>query len=49
MFAERHGVEVAQTLVTMRAHPRGTRQPRLAVVSQVIDGTFETSTVRCTR
>lgn len=48
IFAERHGVEVAQAFVTMRAHARSTRQPLLAVANQVIDGTFDTSAVRRT-
>lgn len=48
MFAERHGAWWPRPLSPC-AHPRSTRQPLVAVVNQVIDGTFETSTVRRTR
>lgn len=48
MYAERHGVEVAEAFSTMRKHARNTGQPLLTVATQVVDGTYDTSAVRPT-
>lgn len=48
MFAERHDVDVLQAFTTLRAHARSMGQPLGVVANQVIDGTFDSSTVKHT-
>lgn len=48
MFAERHDVDVSQAFTTLRAHARRMGLPLAVVANQVIDGTFDGSTVKHT-
>ena len=48
MFAERQDVDVSQAFTTLRAHARRMGLPLAVVANQVIDGTFDGSTVKHT-
>lgn len=48
ILAERHDVEMDGAFTAMRTHARRSGRPLLQVASQVIDGTFDDSTLRKT-